>query len=99
MPQRAFVYQDVPTLKKTAQALESALQSGQVSSLQISGISTTTTPMSLRDVETRYLQARYEIFARGAGLHGFEADEQAAALEPKNPWLEKVMRIEQRYPC
>jgi hypothetical protein len=45
-----------------------------------------------------YLQCRYEIYAHGLGLHGFLADEQAATLEAKNPYGERVMRVETRYP-
>lgn len=99
MPERAFVYQDVPTLKKTAAALERALQTGNVMELQISGIRTKTSELRAGDVRRLYLQVRYEIFAHGAGLHGLEVDASCADLEPKNPYLERVMRVETRYPC
>lgn len=95
MPERAFVYQDVPTLKKTAAALEKALQTGQMTELQLSGIRTRSAELGPQGVKIAYLQCRYEIYARGAGLHGFIADEECASLEPKNPYAERVMRVEQ----
>jgi hypothetical protein len=98
MPERAFVYQTVETLKKTAAALERALQTGSVTDLQLSGIRTSHTPLTPDRVALMYLQCRYEIYAHGLGLHGFLADEQAATLEAKNPYGERVMRVETRYP-
>ena len=98
MPERAFVYQSVADLKKTAQALERALQTGSITDLQISGIRTSHTPLTPDRVKLMYKQCRYEIYAHGIGLHGFEANEDCAALEPSNPWLERVMRVETIYP-
>jgi hypothetical protein len=98
MPIRSFVYQDVPSLKKTAQTLERALQTGSVTDLQISGIRTSTNPLTPDRVALLYRQARYELYAHGQGLHGFTADTEAAAIEPSNPWLETVMRVESRFP-
>jgi hypothetical protein len=95
MPERAFVYQDVPTLKRTAAALEKALQTGQITDLQLSGIRTSMGQMGQSGVKQAYLQCRYEIFAHGAGLHGFDVNDECAALEPKNPYAERVMRVEQ----
>jgi len=98
MPQRAFVYQDVETLRKTAAALERALAGGSITDLQLSGIRTSHVPLTPDRVQIMYLQCRYELYAHGIGLHGYTADPVAAALEPSNPYSERVMRVETRYP-
>lgn len=98
MPERAFVYQSVAELQQTAKAIERALQTGSVMELQIAGVRTKTSELNANDMRRLYLQVRYEIYAHGLGLHGFDADETCAAMEPKNPWQERVMMVETRYP-
>jgi hypothetical protein len=68
--------------------------SGATSSVRNSstGFLVEKTALTDAQVKSRYMNARYEIYLRGAGLFGITADTELATLEPTNPLLEKTMR-------
>lgn len=94
MPERLFVEQDVAALIKTRAALSKALTSGSLEELRISGVMTRTGSISQQELSTRYKQARYELWLAGQGKGGRTLSADALALEPTNPYLERVTRVE-----
>lgn len=99
MPIRAFVYEELETLiKNIVPALDKALRTGSLQELRIAGVVTRTAAISQRDLETRYYQARHEVYLAGIGKRdgSGNSDAGAAALEPRNPWTEKSMQVHSR---
>lgn len=96
MPIRAFVYDTVEDLIKKVGALDKARQGGSIELISAAGVTTKKGAVNQRELETRYYQARFEIYAFGQGLYGKKQNAQCAILEPQNPWREKGMKVHAR---
>lgn len=103
MPVRNFVYQNAETLiTQIIPALERARQTGSIVELRAAGILTRTTSISQTDLVTLYYQARYEVYLKGKdtwcnGVITNKGDPKCKQLEPKDPYQEKIMRVETVY--
>lgn len=97
MPERLFKYHDTQELlagvKDLGQLLASssgvtvALKNSNTGFLKQSG------EVSRMELRNTYMNARYEIWLRGQGVDGAEANEQCADLESTNPLREKAMTM------
>lgn len=94
MPERIFKYvENVDDLKSLIKDLAQAITSGSTTQLKNghTGWLKMTGPISQTELRKALMDARYEIYARGCGSNG---DANCKKLEPKNPYQEKVMRVE-----
>jgi len=97
MPERIFKYHTTAELVSGVKelAMIRASASGTITSLKNSntGFLKETGEVSQQQLQDIYLNARYEIFLRGQGIDGNDADETCSGLEATNPYLEKIMRV------
>lgn len=97
MPERIFQYETtedlIPDIKELARLVGSG--SGSINSLKNShtGFLKETGEVSQQQLRTLLQLGKWEIYLRGAGLHGLEADPICADLQPNNPLHDKVMRV------
>jgi hypothetical protein len=95
---RPFALETVAELLESEKQLRRAVKFGSTSSLQLSGIRTDTNSLNPEQTKELHRQVVYEIYLRGIGIDGREADAQCADLVPRSPYTSKVMRVETRNP-
>lgn len=101
MPERIFKYHTTAELIAEVKTLGKSLAStaGATNSLRNSstGFLVETADIDECQLRNRYMAGRWEIYQRGQGVDGNAAVAQCLALEPTNPFAERVMKISTQY--
>lgn len=101
MAERLFKYFDTAELITTVKALGKAVTSGVGGQKQLrnsnTGFLVECAILHPDELKRRYMMGRVEIWLRGRGVDGEDADPDCAELEPTDPRLEKNMRIHTSY--
>ena len=99
MPERVFQIATVDELVAFWRALIPYLASGSTQEIRNNhtGFLKTSGPLSQVEVKNTIRDVRFEIYTRGKAGDGSADSIRCAALVPKNPLHERVMRVETTY--
>lgn len=98
MPARIFKYHTTEELVAGVKELGKILASpsGATTALRNSntGFLRETGEKSIKELRNTYMAARWEIYLRGQGVDGEEADATCLDLESTNPLRERIMQVQ-----